>query len=162
VANVQSQSVDDVWLIAATGDGVSRPLLSQPFVDRDARVSPDGRWIAYVSEETGRPEVSVRRMGGASRREVISAGGGDQPVWRRDGSELFFVDPDGRLMAARMRTAAETAPLAGAPSVVPIPRVGFGHFGTQYDVSPDGQRFYLLDRRRDPAPSEIVFVTRWQ
>ena len=158
----QGEGIDDVWLIAASSTGTSRPLLSQPFVERDARVSPDGRWVAYVSEETGRPEVSVRRMDGATRREVISAGGGDQPVWRRDGSELFFVAPDGRLMAAPMRTAAETEPLAGVPSVVPLPAVGFGHFGTQYDVSPDGQRFYLLDRRRDPAPSEIVFVTRWR
>jgi hypothetical protein len=65
-------------------------------------------------------------------------------------------------MAARLQTAADAAPLRGAPAAVPIPRVGFGHFGTQYDVSPDGQRFYVLDRRRDPAPREIVFVTGWQ
>jgi serine/threonine protein kinase len=162
VANVQGKQGADVWLIATTRGSSSRPLLSQPFVERDARVSPDGRWVAYVSEETGRAEVSVRRVGGSAGREVISADGGDQPVWRPDGSELFFVDPDGRLMAARMQTAADTSPLGGAPAVVPIPRVGFGHVGTQYDVSPDGQRFYMLDRRRDPSPSEIVFVTGWQ
>lgn len=86
----------------------------------------------------------------------------DQPVWRRDGGELFFVDPDGRLMAARIETTAGTTPLRGAPGVVPIPRVGLGHFGTQYDVSPDGRRFYVLDRRRDSSPSEIAFVTGWQ
>ena len=162
VANIQDKRGTDVWLVATTPADTSRPLLSQPFVERDARLSPDGRWVAYVSEETGRPEVSVRRIGGPAARVVISADGGDQPVWRRNGSELFFVDPDGRLMAAPMQTSADATPLRGAPAVVPVPRVGFGHFGTQYDVSPDGQRFYYLDRRRDPAPSEIVFLTGWQ
>jgi Tol biopolymer transport system component len=162
LANVQDKSGADVWLIATTPASSSRPLFSQPFVERDARVSPDGRWVAYVSEETGRAEVSVRRIDGTAGREVVSADGGDQPVWRRDGLELFFVAPDGRLMAAQLRTASDTAPLRGAAAAVPIPRVGFGHFGTQYDVSPDGQRFYVLDRRRDPPPSEIVFVTGWQ
>ncbi len=162
VANVQGKHGADVWLIGTTPGSPSRPVLAQPFVERDARLSPDGRWVAYVSEETGRAEVSVQRVGGPAGREVISADGGDQPVWRRDGSELFFVDPDGRLMAARMQTAADRAPLGGAPAAVPIPRVGFGHFGTQYDVSPDGQRFYLLDRHREPSPSEIVFVAGWQ
>jgi Tol biopolymer transport system component len=162
VANVQNKKDTDVWLVATTPADTSRPLLSQPFVERDARLSPDGRWVAYVSEETGRPEVSVRRIGGPDARVVVSADGGDQPVWRRNGSELFFVDPDGRLMAAPMRTSADATVLSGAPVVVPVPRVGFGHFGTQYDVSPDGQRFYYLDRRRDPAPSEIVFLRGWQ
>jgi Tol biopolymer transport system component len=162
VVNVQDKNSRDVWLIATTPAASSRALLAQAFVERDARVSPDGRWIAYVSEEAGRAEVSVRRIDGTPAREVVSADGGDQPVWRRDGGELFFVDPEGRLMAVRMKTGAEAAPMQGAPAVVPIPRVGFGHFGTQYDVSPDGQRFYLLDRRRDPAPAEILFISGWQ
>jgi Tol biopolymer transport system component len=80
VATVQGKDGTDVWLIATTPAGTSRPLLSQTLVERDARISPDGRWVAYVSEETGRPEVSVRRIGGPASREVISAGGGDQPV----------------------------------------------------------------------------------
>ena len=59
---------------------------------RRARRSPDGRWIAYVSDESGRPEVSVRTLVGSARRIVLSPDGGNQPVWRKDGGELFFVE----------------------------------------------------------------------
>jgi Tol biopolymer transport system component len=162
VVNVQDGSDHDVWLVATSPARTTRALLSQPFVERDARISPDGRWVAYVSEETGRAEVSVRRFDGLARREVISPDGGDQPVWRRDGNELFFVEPNGRLMVVPARTTTDAGPVHGPPAAVPIPPIGFGHFGTQYDVSPDGQRVYYFDRRRDPGPSEVVFVTGWQ
>src|SRR4029453_945809 len=143
-------------------DGTARPLLDAPFVERDARISSDGNWIAYVSEESGRPEVSVRRLEGPPQREVMSAGGGDQPVWRRDGKELFFVDPQGQLRAVPVVTSPRGTVAFGTPVVLNVPAIGFGHFGTQYDVSPDGQRIYFLDRTREPAPREIGFVMGWQ
>ena len=107
--------------------GVARPLLAQAHAERDARISPNGGWIAYVSDEAGRPEVSVRTITGASRRIVVSANGGDQPVWRRDDAELFFVNLQGRLQSAPVRWAADGLPTVGRAVELNLPTVGFGH-----------------------------------
>jgi Tol biopolymer transport system component len=95
----------DVWMLPAGPDHRPRPLLTGPFVERDARLSPDGRLIAYVSDEAGRPEISVRTVDAGPQREVVSAGGGTQPVWTRDGRELLFVDREGMLRAVAVRRA---------------------------------------------------------
>ena len=87
----------DVWSVPLETGGAARAILSEPFPEYDARLSPDGQWLVYVSEETGRPVVSVRAMSGPPSRLVVSSDGGSQPVWRRDGREILYVDPDGRL-----------------------------------------------------------------
>ena len=75
----------DVWMLPIA-EGAPRPLLNEPFVERDARLSPDGQLVAYVSEEVSGPEISIRTLEGTPRREVVSVGGGTQPVWQRDGA----------------------------------------------------------------------------
>jgi serine/threonine-protein kinase len=152
----------DVWAVSIDPRGFSEPLLAEAFTERDARLSPDGRWIAYVSEESGGAEVSVRSVSGAPRRTVISGGGGDQPVWRRDGAELFFVDPQGRLRSVALRPGADGNLTFGVPVQLKVPPIGSGHLGTQYDVSPDGRRVYFLDRSHDPPPREIGVVLGWR
>jgi Tol biopolymer transport system component len=159
LANVFSSKDVDVWMLSTTG-GSPRPLLDAPFVERDARLSPDGALVAYVSEEAGRPEVSIQTVGRPPRREVVSVSGGDQPVWSRDGTELFFVDPGGFLRAVRVTRDREGRPAYDTPVLVRVPRIGSGHYGTQYDVSPDG-RIYFLDRNNDPPPSEFNVVLGW-
>ena len=164
LATVHVATGADVWLLPVDGQGTARPLLAESFVERDARFSPDGDLVAYVSEESGFPEVSIQRIDGTPARDVISVGGGDQPVWRGDGSELselFFVDPQGMLRSVSARHAPGARPVFGKPTRLNVPRIGFGHLGTQFDVSPDGQRIYFFDRRRDPAPSEIGLVVGW-
>jgi len=162
IVNVRDDSGGDVWAVSTDPKGSSEPLLAEPFTERDARLSPDGRWIAYVSEESGRAEVSVRSVSGPPRRIVISGGGGDQPVWRRDGAELFFVDPQGRLRSVAVRPGADANLTFGAPVELEVPPIGSGHMGTQYDVSPDGRRVYFLDRAQDPPPHEIVVLLGWR
>ena len=149
-------------MLSADGHGAARPLFGQPFTERDARFSPDGRLVAYVSEETGRPEVSVQRIDGPPRRDVISVAGGDQPVWSRNGRELFFVDPQGLLRTASVAFDREGKPIFGVPVLLKVPAIGSGHWGTQYDVSPDGQRVYYFDRRPEPLPSEFGVVVGWR
>jgi Tol biopolymer transport system component len=158
--NVRTAQGADVWTIAEDGSA-ARSLLAGSFSEYDARFSPDGKWIAYVSEESGRPEISVRTISG-SKRIPVSAHGGAEPVWRRDGSELFFVDPDGRLHAVPVRWRADQAPVFGMPQPLNVPPIGFGHWGTQYDVSRDGNQIYALRQNRDPAPRELRVVTNWQ
>ena len=162
IVNVHRSRGIDVWMLPTSADDSAQPVLDAAFNERDARLSPDGNWIAYVSEESRQPEVSVRRIQGPPEREVISPGGGDQPVWRRDGRELFFVDLDGQLRAVPVTSTATGAMSFGAPVVLKVPPIGFGHFGAQYDVSLDGQRVYYLDRTLEPAPREIRFVLGWQ
>ncbi len=87
----------DVWSVSLEAGGAARAILSGPFPEYDARLSPDGQWLVYVSEETGRPVVSVRAMSGPPNRLVVSSDGGSQPVWRRDGREILYVDLGGRL-----------------------------------------------------------------
>jgi serine/threonine protein kinase/Tol biopolymer transport system component len=160
--NVHSDRGWDVWTVSSQDGSSAQPLLAQSFSERDARFSPDGRWIAYVSEETGRPEVSVRPVAGPGRRVVISANGGAEPVWRRDGSELFFVDPKGQLHNVPVRWNADRSPSFAMPEVMKVPPIGFGHWGTQYDVSSDGTRVYSLRQNADPGPREIQVVTGWR
>jgi len=152
----------DIWSVAADKSHAAEPLLAEPYSERDGRVSPDGRWIAYVSDESGRPEVSVRSLVGSARRIVLSPDGGNQPVWRKDGSELFFVDPEGRLRALPASRTNTLDSTFGLPVVLPIPPTGFGHWGTQYDVSPDGRRIYFMQRNRDAPPSSVTVVLGWR
>jgi Tol biopolymer transport system component len=162
LATVDRERDRDVWMLPADGGAAARPLLAQPFPEHDARFSPDGRFVAYVSGETGRPEVSVQTVDGPRRREVISVAGGTQPVWSRDGRELFFVDPEGLLRSAPVSIAADARPHFGQPVRLDVPPIGAGHWGTQYDVSPDGRRFYLLERRLEPPPSDFGVVLGWR
>jgi Tol biopolymer transport system component len=158
----EKMASSDVWMLPTQAGGTPRPLLTAPFVERDARLSPDGSLVAYVSEETGRPEISVRALEGEPRRQVLSAGGGSQPVWRRDGGELLFVDPEGLLRAIPVRRTADGRPVLGPATPVNVPPLGTGHYSTQYDLSPDGQRLYFLDRQPGNPPREIGVVLGWR
>jgi Tol biopolymer transport system component len=161
VVNVRRGKDVDVWMLPAGSGDAPRALLDAPYIERDARVSPDGQWIAYVSEESGRPEVSVRRLEGPRQRNVMSAGGGHQPVWRGDGKELFFVDLEGRLSAVSVRSVSGGLSF-GAPFALKVPLVGSGHLGTQYDVTRDGQRVFFRDASPEAPPREMTIVLGWQ
>jgi len=134
-------------LLAATGpaDRQPVPLVDLKFGSVTGRFSPDGRWIAYSSNESGKNEVSVRPFdaatGTAGDPIVVTSGGGRTPLWRGDGKELFYIGPDG--MATAVEVDAGAAFHAGAPKALfPVtPGILF------WDVSPDGTRFLM------PAPA---------
>src|SRR6185295_14141564 len=87
----------DVWAIPLMGDRKPWALLQTPFNESDARLSPDGRWVAYVSNESGVDQVYVRSFPKPEGKWQASVNGGSHPQWRRDGRELIFVAPDGTL-----------------------------------------------------------------
>ncbi|HKY22009.1 MAG TPA: protein kinase [Vicinamibacterales bacterium] len=159
VVNSYEASGTDVWAIAVATGGTSRPLLETRFNERDARLSPDRRWIAYVSDETGRPEVSIRRVDGSVRRYTVSTGGGDQVVWQRDGRALYWVEPTGRLRKVSVQER-DGGLRFGASVELPV-TIGTGHSNTQYDVAADG-RIYYLDPAMPSRPTEIRLVLDWQ
>jgi Tol biopolymer transport system component len=163
ILTVRTAQGTDVWTmpVEATGEGdVARPIFAERFNERDARISPDDEWIAYVSDESGREEVSVRRVSGGERT-VLSPGGGHQPVWRRDGAELFYVDPQGILSAVAVRRSAGGRLVPGVPAKLGVPPIGVGHWGTQYDVTRDGSRVYFLDREQPEPATRIEVILGW-
>lgn len=161
LVNVYEGANVDVWSVATPAGDASRPLLAEPYTERDARVSPNGRWIAYVSDETGRPQVSIRSLDQAPRRYVISADGGTQPVWHPNGRALYFVDAAGMLRKVAIQESRD-ALTTGSPIALKLPRIGAGHSNTQYDVTADG-RIYFLDQSVVSArPTELRVVIGWR
>jgi Tol biopolymer transport system component len=151
----------DVWLVPVASGGMARPLLAGTFTERDARFSPDGRWLAYVSDESGIPEVSVRSLSDPPQRIVVSSNGGDQPVWRRDGAELFYINPEGRLYTVSVRVDAGHF-LPGTPVRLNAPPRALRHWGTIYDVSPDGKRIHFAQATEEQSSREINVVLGWR
>lgn len=161
VVNVYEGANVDVWSVGAVAGVASRPLLAEPFTERDARLSPNGRWIAYVSDETGRPQVSIRSLDQGPRRYVISADGGSQPVWHPEGHALYFVDAAGMLRKVAIQESRDGL-TTGSLTALKVPRIGAGHSNTQYDVTADG-RIYFLDQSVVSArPTELRVVVGWR
>ena len=132
----------DLWLLPQTGSRQPKVFLRTAYEERDPEFSPNGRWVAYVSNESGKPEVYVRGVASTSAQWQISTAGGAQPRWRRDGKEIFFTSPDGKLMAASVDATMTFQPANPRPlfELPALPRRGAPIFE---DVSPDGQKFLL-------------------
>jgi eukaryotic-like serine/threonine-protein kinase len=159
---VLTNGARDVWSVPLEPGGAATAILSGPFPEYDARIAPNGQWLAYVSEETGRPVVSVRAISGRPSRLVVSSDGGSQPVWRRDGREILYVDLEGRLRGRSVQRQPGGELILGVANVLRVPLIGSGHWGTQYDVSRDGAYVYFIDRTPAPRPRDIGVVIGWR
>jgi Tol biopolymer transport system component len=149
-----------LWLLPLGNQ--PRPFLRTRFQEGNATFSPDGRWLAFVSDESGKPEVYVIAIDGNGRHRISTAGG-FAPRWRRDGKELFYLGPENRFMSVPITLGASIE--AGAPAQlfqVASP-VGFTRrvWYASYDVSADGQRF-LVDVVEDSTAPQIAIVLNWQ
>jgi Tol biopolymer transport system component len=141
--------------------GAERPLLKEPFNELGARLSPDGRWLAYESEESGGREVYVRSFPDLKDRRQISVNGGGQPRWRGDGRELYFVSPDRKLMAVAIRTepAFESDPPRVLFQTRILPAI---EARNHYDAAADGRRFVINSSRPEDASLPITVVVNWE
>jgi Tol biopolymer transport system component len=144
----------DISILSLDGDRKLRPVVQTPAAESEARFSPDGHWIAYSSNESGRSEVYVIAYPGPGGRSPISTGGGQNPRWSRDGRELFYLSHE-NLMVATVETRPQFR--AGPPkSLFEVGNVN------DYDVAPDGQRFIMI---RTPvhasAPASLSVVLGW-
>jgi Tol biopolymer transport system component len=135
--------------------GEARDWLSTEYTEMDGRFSPDGRWVAYVSLETGAEEVWVDRFPERGERFRISTEGGSWPIWRRDGKELFYFSGTQDIMAVPLAMDSESSPV-GTPQKLFSPRLRRDYF----DVTADGQRF-LLTERIDPVVGSVTLIQGW-
>jgi dipeptidyl aminopeptidase/acylaminoacyl peptidase len=155
----------DIWAMPWRGDRKPFPVVQTGFEERDGQFSPDGKWIAYQSNESGRMEIYVQPFLRSGSKLQISNGGGGQARWGRDGGELFYIALDGRLMAVPIRLEPDPPAIdAGAPVPLFPTRIGGAVQGIerqQYMVSPDSQRF-LMNAIIDGASSPITVVFNWR
>jgi len=149
----------DVWM-RDLQTGQTRPVLQAKFTQSGARLSPDGTWLAYQSEESGTSEIFVRSFPEARERRQVSSGGGTQPRWRADGRELYFISPDNKLMAVDVGTAApfEAGPAHALFQTRILPPI---EARNHYDAAGDGQRFVVNSRRPEDASLPILVVSGW-
>jgi serine/threonine-protein kinase len=140
------------------------PLVQTPFYEYPALLSPDERYLAYQSNESGQFEIYVRPYPNVNEgRWQVSTAGGTSPAWARSGRELFFLDGSGRLTAASVQTSGATFRIGPPAKVLDVVYDAPYHLFS-YDVSPDAQRFLMIkksqtgDRTSSPA---IVMVLNW-
>ena len=169
---LQTGLLHDIWMLTMGDKPTAEPFLNSPASEYSPQFSPDGRWLAYESDASGRQEVYVQPYPKGERLPV-STSGGSGPVWRRDGKELYFMGTDAgvRKMVAVPVTPEGASLRLGKPAPLFDLRVpgpagaieqyqGSGNFGAGYDVLPDGR--FVMVRGADPtATREIVIVQNW-
>jgi Tol biopolymer transport system component len=154
----------DLWVMDLAGKSPPVAVVQTPFFDGSAQFSPDGRWLAYVSDETGRMELYASPFPGPGARVQVSTDGGSPARWKRDGRELYYF-ADRKLMAADVRSGAKLE--VGTPRVLfelriaPRGSVTRETPGWEFDVSADGQKFLIGVPEGERTPSPITVVSNW-
>jgi Tol biopolymer transport system component len=150
----------DLWAYDLAGDRKRTAVVQSAFPDRRARLSPDGRWLAYNSPESGRQEVYVIGFPGGGGKWQVSINGGQNPCWRADGQEIFYRAPDLAIMAVPVKTSPTFE--AGEPKALfRSPIVEDGYSGYRWTARADGQRFLLNVPLGNTTGAEFVVVTGW-
>jgi Tol biopolymer transport system component len=156
----------DLWALPREPHATPIPIVQTDADERSARLSPDGRWIAFVSNNSGVSEIYVQPFPGPGRRWQVSTRGGDEPQWRSDGAELFYLALDGKLVATPIKQSADhqsmdiAAPVplfAGQVGVVVRPILA-----GDYVASSDGQRFLVNRLLRDAGGTPLRVVLNWR
>jgi Tol biopolymer transport system component len=153
-ATQSPKTARDLWALPMEGEKKPIVVAQTAAEEAEARLSPDGRWIAYESNESGRKEIYVQPFPGPGARSQISTGGGAAVRWQRDGKGLFYVDQGNRLMAIPVVT--------NGPRVEPgTPAALFSlSQGATYEASPDGQQFLINEITKNPSP--ITILLNWK
>jgi eukaryotic-like serine/threonine-protein kinase len=159
----------DLWLLPLEGRQQSpqpRPWLQTQFDEGRGQFSPDGQWVAYESNESGRYEIYVRQFSpdgaAGTSQSQLSTSGGEQPRWRGDGKELFYLGPDRRMMAVEVKTAGGRFE-PGTPRALFATRAAIipGLLYTSYAVTNDGQRFLIITQGEEVVSGPATVVMNW-
>jgi WD40-like Beta Propeller Repeat len=138
----------------------TKPLLNGEFNEAQPVLSPDGRWVAFTSDETGAQQVYIQAYPGGEQRQQVSSGGGTEPQWRKDGREIFFLNENRTMTAAPVSSAG----VPGTPQLLFQTRVAVtgNAYRRSYEVSPDGQRFLVNTMPGDAHQPVIHVVLDWR
>ncbi len=152
--------IAEIALLPLSGDGKPFPYLNVPYANYGGQISPDGHWLAYISNESGRPEIYVTAFPQAKGKWQVSSTGGQNPRWRSDSRELFYSRIDGILVAAEVTTGPESF---AVHSTTPLTerRVLQNFVAATYDVFPDGQRFIMAAVKPASLHAPLTLVTNW-
>ena len=156
----------DLWVLPLEGDRKPVPYLQTEFAETQGQISPDGKWMAYTSDESGRSEIYVQpfpRGSGPEGKWKVSTAGGTTPRWRPDGKELYYLDADDRLTAVAVKGG--TAFAVGAPEPLFTARTPEEARSPQtfdYDLAADGKRFLVRTTREQAGEQALVVVVNWQ
>jgi Tol biopolymer transport system component len=159
------ESGPNLRVLSLEGERSPKALLVTEFSELNGEVSPDGRWLAYQSNESGQFEIYVRPFPNVHEgRWPISTGGGTRPLWAPGGRELFYLSPGGRLMVVPVQTASSFA--AGSAEILfdePYFVGGVGILGRTYDISPDGRRFLMIKESEEATSASLsmTVVLNW-
>jgi serine/threonine protein kinase len=151
----------DVWVVPMTGERKAVTFAQTEFSEVQGQLSPDGRWMAYASDESGTMEVYVQPFPASGGKWQVSTGGGSQPRWRRDGKELFYISADKRLMAVEVKTEGTFE--AGVPKALFSTRFlpAAAPYQHSYAVASDGQRFLVTRLVEEEPAIPITVVMNW-
>jgi eukaryotic-like serine/threonine-protein kinase len=153
----------DLWVLPMTGERKPFVFLQTEFNETHSQFSPNGRWVAYVSDESGRPEVYVQSFAPSGGKWQISTGGGDHREWRRDGKELFYLSSAKQLMSVPVESGAAFE--AGIPAPlfeVFVPAKSMTRDRNDYVVAENGQRFLVCSFVDKERARPITVVSNWR
>ena len=150
----------DMWVLPLFGDRTPRPYQQKKFSAWGGRFSPDGRWVAYAADEHSKDDVYIQAFPATGTSYRVSQHGGSEPVWRRDGRELFYLSSDGTLMVAGVR-AHDTGVELETPTPLFRPTLRSTLLRNHYDVTPKGDRFLINTPLQDEATAPITVVLNW-
>ena len=148
----------DIWALPVFGDRKPFPVAQSEFAESLGTFSPDGRWIAYTTDETGQPNVYVQPFPSAGGKHRISPNGGRNPHWRADGRELFYLDATGAMTAVSI-ALNETSPAFGLPETL-FP-AGVVSVNNMYAVTKDGQRFLVNKPQNAATATPLTVIVNW-
>jgi eukaryotic-like serine/threonine-protein kinase len=150
----------DIGVVSLDGTRAWKPLLKTKANEDALAMSPDGRWIAYKADDTGRYEVYVERFPDLGDRRLLSTGGGRSPLWSHDGRELFYRGANDEGMSVPITAGASFK--SGTPTVVLKGRYVGGN-ARSYDVTPDGRRFLMIKEEGvgSAPPPQLIHVEHW-
>jgi eukaryotic-like serine/threonine-protein kinase len=149
----------DIWLLPLSGDRKPQPLATTSFIEAAAQFSPDGRYVAYLSNESRRFEIYLQSVTPGGGKWQVSTTGGLYPRWRRDGTELYYMSLDSAMMAASIDLRG-SAPVIGSPQRLFQTRAAVTNSGFPYAVTADGKRF-LVAQQPEQQAATVTVVLNW-
>ncbi|MEX1311157.1 MAG: protein kinase [Candidatus Sulfomarinibacteraceae bacterium] len=149
----------DIWVVPLSGEAEAYPFIETEFVEYTGMISPDGRWLAYGSDESGSPEIYVTAFPERGRKWQVSTSGGQSPRWRADGSEILYHATDGTLTAVAVESRAGGLLIGEA---VPLFNTGVQPFGNHFwAISDDGERALVLETMTEQETPNLSVVINW-